>query len=413
MTYYSNVYNVSNDELISGYFRPVTSFLEVPDDELPERSFAVFVDRPVAGTSRLPGQAEFIIERKSAASDFKGVAEPTNDDYEGLYRHRLVFVEGSVQQTLRKLQLLEETEVIKIATAVSQESVFPDQRVLGPTPMLFNHKCLRPDMMPELSDDTQSLLLRVTSLCDSPLDISLAKLFEELGIEINKVQTIVETTADGVIEGVSRESEVSGLKSKASSGSKSAAKANLTKDLGDMEAEDKLAAHLQEESDTQKAVTENSEPIGLIADAPDAADELSDSVPEDELKKANENPAASTVSETQTELNTTESDLRRRRMRRALHTPASSLDSQNPPPRAANYPWPGKQSQTWERATMKPFEVRAYRLYFEGHSQIRKFGETRDVRRKNIRRLQTAPGFDEVSAQIEDDSVRAESIVAL
>lgn len=396
------MYNATNDELISGYFRPVTSYLEVPDDEQPDRSFAVFVDRPIAGISRLPGQAEFIIERKSAATDFKGVAELTNDDYEGLYKHRLVFIEGRVQETLRKLQLLEETEVIKIATAITQENVFPDQRVLGPTPMLFDHHCLRPDLMPELSQDTQSLLLRLTSLCEMPLDIKINKLLQDLGIDLNKVRFIVQTTADGILEDVVRESEVVGVRSQ----TESKQKTNPHSDLGTMEAEEKLAAELQKESEIHQPTNEgvDHEEAPLIADLI-----RQPSNPQNEdLKNQNEQSDSTSSSETASKNDTTESDLRRR----ALLTPNSNTNSSKPTNRRTHNSWAGPKTKIPERFTIKPFEIRAYRIYFEGRSQIQRFDASTEPNRKNIRRLQTAPGFDKVASQTQDPLSGGASIVA-
>lgn len=326
MTYYTDVYNTTNEELISGYFRPVTSFLEVPDDEKTDRSFAVFVDRPAAGVSRLPGQAEIILERKSMASDFRGVPEITNDDYDGTYRHRLVFVEGNVQQTLRKIQLVEETEVLKIVTTISQENVFPDARVVSPTAVSFNHNCLRPDLLPELSEGTESLLLRLTNLCpDVPTEVKLDRLLEDLGIEATKVRRLVETSADGTIEGVWRESETASTKSQ-NIGKKSAKSSEKVDDLSSMEAEDRIAAELS------KGANSNSDP-------PTTSDT--------DVNTSKTNPHQDQTP--------TDDDLRR-----VL-----------------------QETETKLTITMRPFEIRAYRIYFAGMGQIKIFGQTFPRRRPN------------------------------
>ena len=66
----------------------------------------IFVDRAQGGVSRLPGQIELMIERKSKFDDGKGVKEPTNDNYDLKIRHKILFTRSGLEEDkIRKLQL--------------------------------------------------------------------------------------------------------------------------------------------------------------------------------------------------------------------------------------------------------------------------------------------------------------------
>ena len=105
----------------------------------------MLVDRPQAGTSRLPSEVQLIVERKSLSSDFRGVNEVTYDDYDGLWSFKLCFHHGDNEDRLRREQLLKEAEVLKFITAstLPDTAMKPTDNGFQPAKSSFDNECLK------------------------------------------------------------------------------------------------------------------------------------------------------------------------------------------------------------------------------------------------------------------------------
>ncbi len=196
--------NLTDDELVSGYFRPVSAFIGARDRRLP-KYFAVLVDRPQAGVSRLPSELQLIIERKSVSSDFRGVNEVTYDDYDGLWSFKLCFHHGPNEDRLRKQQLLKEAEVLKLVTAsnLADDLMRPADAGFRQAASSFDSDCLKVDMSLQAEAEEvgqqESLLVRTTNYCSQPLDLgSLADLLEAFDLPRALVREAVRMTVEGV-----------------------------------------------------------------------------------------------------------------------------------------------------------------------------------------------------------------------
>lgn len=192
-----------DEELISGYFRPVTSFIGIRDKS-EDRYFGVLPDRPQAGTSRLPSQIEMIIERKSISSDFKGVNEITYDDYDGMWLYKLCFFKGKNEERIRHSQQLNEVDVLKVITASTltddQIKIDASQPIYNSSP--FDSKCIRPDLQlqtEEEPDNSPFLLLRITNYCPTIYEkTSLGQILENLNVPLELINKVNRKTIDGV-----------------------------------------------------------------------------------------------------------------------------------------------------------------------------------------------------------------------
>lgn len=189
---------VADDELISGYFRPATSFSGI---EQTDRSqyFAVFSDRPQAVTSRLPGQLEFIIERKSMVSDMRGMNQPLNDEFNVSLVHKVHFgrrKEASGADYLRRQQLLQESEILQVYSGTRtggwQISLEEDKG------RRFDHDCLKVELRPELDALAYDVVVRLANLCSEAVIVDLPRLWAELKME--PVGRVAEMTVEGAQE---------------------------------------------------------------------------------------------------------------------------------------------------------------------------------------------------------------------
>lgn len=191
---------------MSGYFKPVTSFIGARDRRLP-RYFAVLVDRPQAGVSRVPSEIQLIVERKSVSSDFRGVNEVTYDDYDGLWAFKLCFHHGDHEDRLRKEQLLKEAEVLKLVTAsnLSDDLMHFNDTGFPAAASSFDSDCLKVEMslQVQLAEDEllESVLVRLTNYCSRLAEVdSLAVLLESFDLPRTLVKEAVRTSIDGVFD---------------------------------------------------------------------------------------------------------------------------------------------------------------------------------------------------------------------
>ena len=93
---------LKDEELVSGYFRPVTGYITLLDKDK-KKSVTMMVDRPVAATSRVPGQIEFIYDRKFSTDDKRGINRMLNDTNELKGTFTLFFSMKSSFEDIRKV----------------------------------------------------------------------------------------------------------------------------------------------------------------------------------------------------------------------------------------------------------------------------------------------------------------------
>lgn len=192
---------VADEELIAGYFRPITNFMAI-QDETEEKTFAVFNDRPQAGVSRGPGSIEFIFERKTVSSDWKGVGEVTNDDYEGHFGYELWFLHTKDPNEVRKIQVEKDLEVLHIVgasnkTLLSPNSAIPEQKV----PNSPGNPCVLIDVSPIEKQAIQfSLQVIFTNVCSMKTDKpTLGGLLSGYGLTASNILKIKFRTAEGIL----------------------------------------------------------------------------------------------------------------------------------------------------------------------------------------------------------------------
>lgn len=114
--------DLADNQTIQFYYQPVTSWIQIRDQKTPAR-MTVFVDRAQGGVSRLAGQIELMIERKSKYDDGKGVKEATNDECDLKVSHRILFTKSSAEEDkVRRLQLEIEKPFLGAISLVSKES---------------------------------------------------------------------------------------------------------------------------------------------------------------------------------------------------------------------------------------------------------------------------------------------------
>lgn len=192
---------VADEELISCYYRPITKFAAIQDKNK-ARTLAIFNDRPQAGVSRRPGCLEFIYERKTLSSDWKGVGEVTNDDYDGFFGYVLWFLPNSDQDEVRKIQVENELEVLHMVTASNQTNLSPNTSIAEPPlPKSFNDSCISIDVIPveKLAVDF-SLQLTLTNVCSkNSLNTTLVDVLGGLGMKASNLKKIRFRTADGML----------------------------------------------------------------------------------------------------------------------------------------------------------------------------------------------------------------------
>jgi hypothetical protein len=195
-------YIVTDEELISFYYRPITNFVAA-SDVVKNRSMALFVDRPVAGTSRLPGQLEIIFERKTLSSDWRGVSEITNDDYDGFMRYDLVFYSSCDPDEIRKDQAMQDLEALQMIGSAIPNNLKPATDNF--TQALYTQtvsECFSLDIMPvDKIPGYLDLQITITNLCKSVVHTStLTDLISACGIDITLVSSIDPMTADGRVK---------------------------------------------------------------------------------------------------------------------------------------------------------------------------------------------------------------------
>ena len=108
-------FEMPDNETVSQYFRPISSYMIVKSNSTPGHYVAFYPNRPQAGLSRLSGQAEFIVDRRSIHTDNKGMPEVNNDKGDVSCVYKLVFARSDrKRQQVARMQLLEESSVLKM-----------------------------------------------------------------------------------------------------------------------------------------------------------------------------------------------------------------------------------------------------------------------------------------------------------
>lgn len=191
--------NVTDDDLVSSYFRPITNFVGISDTKV-DRSMALSVDRPMSGTSRRPGELEVILERKTMSSDWKGVAEITNDEYDGFFAFKLTLYRSREIDDVRKDRNEEDLEVLHMIGATKYPDIHSLGEQLDYKPSAASlPKCLKVDLMPlgRTAADI-SIQLTLTRNCQSWDQLtSVAAIVAIYGIRVAQVMAIDLMTADG------------------------------------------------------------------------------------------------------------------------------------------------------------------------------------------------------------------------
>lgn len=194
---------VSDEELISYYYRPITNFMGA-SDQARNRTMALFVDRPVGGTSRIPGQLEVIIERKALSSDWRGVAEITNDDYDCFLRYDLVFYSSSDPDRVRKDQSVNDLEALQmIGSVVDLDSISLPKPQIDETPIVSPiTDCFTVDVMPVNRIpgylEIQTTMINLCRARDT--STTLADVLRASGINPKEVSHVTRMTADGSLK---------------------------------------------------------------------------------------------------------------------------------------------------------------------------------------------------------------------
>ena len=167
----------------------------------------MLVDRPQAGTSRLPSEVQLIVERKSLSSDFRGVNEVTYDDYDGLWSFKLCFHHGDNEDRLRREQLLKEAEVLKFITAstLPDTAMKPTDNGFQPAKSSFDNECLKVETSLQVlsveNEQQESVFLRATNYCSKQLEVgTLADLLESLDLPRALVKEAVRSSIDGAFD---------------------------------------------------------------------------------------------------------------------------------------------------------------------------------------------------------------------
>lgn len=192
---------VADEELIAGYYRPITKFAGLKDYSQ-ERIFAVFTDRPQAGVCRTPGSLEFIFERKTMSSDWKGVNEVTNDDYDGFFGYTLVFQKSGDIDHIRQLQVQLDLEVLHLIGASQRTDLVKNETVPEYEPAKAStHECLLIDLLPlEKLAREVTVQISFTNVCSRPVDsLTLAQALAVYGLTSLQIKKIFFKTADGVV----------------------------------------------------------------------------------------------------------------------------------------------------------------------------------------------------------------------
>lgn len=193
---------VADEELIAGYFRPITKFAAIKDRTRPQ-VLAVFNDRPQAGVSRIPGSLEFIYERKTVSSDWRGVAEVTNDDYDGFYGYSLFFLETDTLDDVRKIQVEEDLEVLHLigASAITNLTANDTAKEVE-LPQGRSSECIITDVIPiqRLSSIYFTVQLTLTNVCSTRVsDTTLGELLSVYGFSPSNIRAVEFKSADGIL----------------------------------------------------------------------------------------------------------------------------------------------------------------------------------------------------------------------
>ena len=207
-----------DNETVSQYFRPVSSYLVVKSKTKQGQYVAFYPNRPQAGLSRLSGQAEFIVDRRSIHSDNKGMPEVNNDKGDVSCVYKVVFARTDRRlKQIARLQLLEESSVLKIVRLADaptvayslddrQELLKPNSRLLlegaaGFKPEQYRFDFVQSDVASRLLEHKAVwIVVRVTNVLPNTVgSLKLADVFAGLGFDEAGMRHYLyeEMTADG------------------------------------------------------------------------------------------------------------------------------------------------------------------------------------------------------------------------
>jgi hypothetical protein len=155
---------------------------------------AIYTDRAQGGVSRLPGQIELMVERKTKGSDNRGVNEHLNDPYQMMIKHVVNFeVKGVNSGGDRKMQLRMEKKPIVMVNSYQEGEIGKKAKVFKKGNELKNFVVRIDFERVEVKD----YLIRLASYDKRNVKLSLAKLLLNHGVVLNLVDRVEEMSLDG------------------------------------------------------------------------------------------------------------------------------------------------------------------------------------------------------------------------